>query len=68
MTDLQEAERIAKQERDTIVAWLRAGVDSYPHGTYARCREMQSYWDAAADAIERGDHLSAVRQVLERQS
>lgn len=46
----------AEQERAAIVAFLRAGFDTYPHGTYARCREMQSYWDGAAEAIELGEH------------
>lgn len=39
-----------------IVAWLRQTTDSYSFGTYERCSEMRSYWQSAADAIERGDY------------
>ena len=39
-----------------IAAWLRKGFDTYPHGTYARCSELQSYWNAAAEGVERGDY------------
>ncbi len=46
-----------EKERAAVVAWLRARFDTYPHGTYARCSEMQNYWEHAADCIERGDHM-----------
>jgi hypothetical protein len=50
----------ALAQRDAqIVAWLRSGFDVYPHGTFARCREMQSYWNEVADAIEAGDYKEA---------
>lgn len=39
-----------------IVAWLRQTADSYSFGTYERCSEMRSYWQSAANAIERGQY------------
>ena len=45
-----------------VVAWLRHGFDTYPHGTFRRCSEMQSDWNCAADAIERGEHTKGEAQ------
>ena len=56
-TQAAELERLGAElaGRDAeIAAWLRKGTDTYPHGTYARCRELHAYWTDAADMIERG--------------
>jgi len=51
--EIRSLRKQVAKERAGIVRWLRRGHDTYQSGTYARCREMQQYWDHAADAIER---------------
>lgn len=56
---MTDRDKIEQEAEARVVAWLRKGFDTYPHGTFARCSEMQSYWSAAADAIARREHLPA---------
>lgn len=50
-------------EKAQIIAWLRNPSETFPNGkSFTRDSEFQNYAEGFADAIERGDHLSTIKE------